>query len=110
MEIKRFTHINQGFTCLYCGELVPPLSKGCRNHCPFCLSSQHLDHHPGDRSVDCAGEMRAISYQVDSKKGVVLYFQCQACQTIKKNRAALEDTLQADNYSKILQLSSLQSH
>ena len=42
---------NESFTCKVCGRLVVPNGAGSdhRNHCPYCLSSQHLDIEPGDR-------------------------------------------------------------
>ncbi len=41
------------FTCKVCGRLVIPAgaSSDHRNHCPNCLSSQHLEIEPGDRKV-----------------------------------------------------------
>lgn len=48
---------NESFTCKVCGRLVVPDGAGSdhRNHCPYCLSSQHLDIEPGDREADCGG-------------------------------------------------------
>lgn len=45
---------NESFTCKVCGRLVVPNGAGSdhRNHCPYCLSSQHLDIEPGDREAD----------------------------------------------------------
>jgi|TARA_B100001964_G_C13727413_1_gene377285 hypothetical protein len=107
---KKFTHINQSFTCEYCQTTIPPLEKGCRNHCPFCLSSKHVDLFPGDRSVECLGKMSAISYHLNPKKGVVINFKCQKCHLVKNNKAAIEDTLQADDFDKILQLQADRTH
>ena len=47
----------ESFTCKVCGRLVVPGGAGSdhRNHCPNCLSSQHLDNEPGDRESDCGG-------------------------------------------------------
>ena len=42
--------INETFVCLECGKSVPTAEKTCRNHCPFCFASQHVDGDiPGDR-------------------------------------------------------------
>ena len=43
------------FVCKACGKTVLPEGAGSRhrNHCPYCLSSQHLDDEPGDRAADC---------------------------------------------------------
>jgi hypothetical protein len=55
MEHSRFTHINESFACAACGRQVSPRTSGCRNHCPFCLVSRHVDIHPGDRANQCQG-------------------------------------------------------
>lgn len=57
--------INEGFVCVSCGEDVPPApGGGIRNHCPWCLTSQHVDGPvPGDRAADCGGAMRPVSFE-----------------------------------------------
>jgi hypothetical protein len=37
-----------GFICKVCGKFVPPSVTGSehRNHCPYCLSSLHMDRYP----------------------------------------------------------------
>ena len=54
------------FTCKVCGRLVVPegAGSGHRNHCPNCLSSQHLDNEPGDRESDCGGVMEPVAVWV----------------------------------------------
>ena len=54
------------FTCKVCGRLVVPegAGSGHRNHCPNCLSSQHLDNEPGDREADCGGIMDPVAVWV----------------------------------------------
>ena len=106
METSRFTHINTSFTCEYCQGLVQPLRVGCRNHCPFCLSSKHVDHFPGDRANDCHGQLRAVSYEMHSKKGLLLTFQCEQCGFKGRNKAACDDPVQPDDYDRILKLSA----
>ena len=58
----RHNPCNDSFTCKVCDRLVVPQGAGSdhRNHCPYCLSSQHLDIEPGDREADCGGAMEAI--------------------------------------------------
>ena len=48
----------ESFTCKVCGRLVTPEGAGSshRNHCPYCLSSLHVDIEPGDRCRRC-GEL-----------------------------------------------------
>lgn len=101
----RFTHNNDAFTCEACGRAVPPRKGGCRNHCPHCLVSKHVDVFPGDRANPCQGLMDAISYELDGKKGLVLTFRCRKCQEITRTMAAHEDRAAADDYPTILALS-----
>jgi hypothetical protein len=80
---------NTGFRCVVCGESVRPLTNGSyRNHCPFCLSSLHVDERgPGDRASDCAGVMDAVDV-VHSKKGWQIVHQCRWCGAMRSNRIA----------------------
>ena len=57
---------NDTFICKFCDKTVVPTGAGSdhRNHCLYCLSSQHLDNEPGDCSADCRGIMEAISVWV----------------------------------------------
>jgi hypothetical protein len=99
---SRFTHINESFTCEACGRTVPPRKASCRNHCPYCLVSKHVDVHPGDRANACGGLMDLVDYELSSKKGLVLIFRCRRCQSLTRNVAALDDPLAADDYDQIL--------
>ena len=40
---RRFTEIDEAFVCEHCGKKVEPLGYSCRNHCPYCLYSKHVD-------------------------------------------------------------------
>ena len=44
-----FTEIDEAFVCENCGKEVKKLGYSCRNHCPECLYSKHVDKNPGDR-------------------------------------------------------------
>ena len=59
---------NETFVCKVCGKTVVPTGAGSdhRNHCPYCLSSQHLDNEPGDRAAGCGGVMEPIAVWVRS--------------------------------------------
>ncbi|MEI7918757.1 MAG: RNHCP domain-containing protein [bacterium] len=35
--------INESFTCIHCGKQISQAAKTCRNHCPFCFVSRHVD-------------------------------------------------------------------
>ena len=46
---SKFTVIDEEFVCENCGKKVKKLGYSCRNHCPYCLHSKHVDINPGDR-------------------------------------------------------------
>lgn len=97
---------NVGFECLVCKKYVMPLQNGSyRNHCPFCLSSLHVDDRvPGDRNSKCHGIMPAYRIKFNSKKGWQLVQKCQKCGIERVNKIA-EDDVQADDWNEIIQLS-----
>ena len=99
-----FTHINDSFVCENCDKDVPAASSGCRNHCPHCLTSKHVDIKPGDRQNTCLGLLRATGYELDSKKGIVLLFTCDKCAAKTRNKANQDDPVCPDNYDNILAL------
>lgn len=100
---KRFTKIDEEFICNYCGEKVEKLGYTCRNHCPKCLHSKHVDVNPGDRAEECQGDLEPVSVDITAKKGYVIIFKCKKCGAIRKNKSA-ED----DNMDLIIELSSKQ--
>ena len=100
---SRFTKIDEEFICHNCGKKVEKLGYTCRNHCPSCLNSKHVDINPGDRAENCKGALKPVSVEIDSKKGYVIVFKCEKCGVIRKNKAA-ED----DNIDLIIELSSKQ--
>ncbi len=83
-------HRDEGFSCLGCGAEVPPLGRGtCRNHCPICLVSRHVDGvAPGDRASDCGGLMDAVEARADARRGQVLLHRCRTCGLERLNRVA----------------------
>lgn len=101
---RKFTSINERFTCEVCQKEVPPLAKGCRNHCPYCLHSKHVDINPGDRLNDCKGTLKPIGYKTGGKTGITLIFSCLKCGEITHNIAAHEDAVEPDDYDVILKL------
>ena len=100
-SVRKFTKIDENFVCENCGENVQKLGYTCRNHCPKCLHSKHVDINPGDRSEECHGLLEPVGLEIDSKKGYVIIFKCKKCGQIRKNKAA-ED----DNMKKIVELST----
>lgn len=109
--MKRFTGrgANQPFACANCGAEVAPLrSGGYRNHCPVCLHSLHVDVNPGDRAADCGGLLEPVGVEHSAKKGWVLVHRCRRCGAVRRNRAALDDPEQPDDYDAIVALSTRQ--
>ncbi|WP_031558128.1 RNHCP domain-containing protein [Lachnospira multipara] len=81
------------FTCDVCGrEIVPDgASSDHRNHCPYCLSSKHLDIEPGDREADCGGVMEPIGVWVRKNGEWALIHRCKICGALSSNRIAADD-------------------
>lgn len=97
---------NQPFTCANCGFDVPALAGGgYRNHCPRCLCSLHVDVFPGDRANDCHGILRPVG-AVPGKKGWVIVSQCERCGEVRRNRAALDEPNEPDDYDFIIALTT----
>ena len=106
MEEKRFKKNDSGFTCLYCGREVLPLGYTSRNHCPFCLSSLHVDINPGDRQNECRGILRPIRALPDAKRGFIIVHRCERCGAEVRNKAAHEAKIQPDDMDLIIKLTA----
>ncbi len=94
------------FQCNNCGKLIS-ISKTTgtmhRNHCPFCLTSKHLDLKlPGDRKSKCNGIMNPIGltfkhegkkdkYGKEKKGELMIVHECRKCGKISINRVAGDD-------------------
>lgn len=87
-----FVVIDEEFVCDNCGFRVPKLGYSCRNHCPKCLHSKHVDVMPGDRAEACHGDLEPIGLE-NGKKGYVIVFKCKRCGMIRKNRVAEDDDM-----------------
>ena len=90
---RLFTKIDEEFVCENCGKTVPKLGQSCRNHCPYCLHSKHVDKNPGDREAEGKGLLEPVGAEVDSKKGYVIIFKCKKCGMIRKNKVAKDDNM-----------------
>lgn len=96
---------NRGFRCVVCERGVEPLTNGSyRNHCPFCLSSLHVDTEPGDRRSSCGGVMDAVAVQ-RSRKGLQIVHLCRRCGVRRPNRVAT-GTAQPDDIEALIRLMS----
>ena len=94
LKESKFTEIDEEFICENCGKKVPKLGYSCRNHCPYCLHSKHVDKNPGDRAEECHGDLEPVSLEINGKKGYVIVFKCKKCGAIRKNKAAKDDNIQ----------------
>ncbi|MFD1675095.1 RNHCP domain-containing protein [Alicyclobacillus fodiniaquatilis] len=104
--MRQFTHRNESFVCANCGHDVLPSEHSCRNHCPNCLYSVHLDVRPGDRAADCGGLMRPVRVDYNSKKGYQIVHRCERCGHIARNVLQQDVRVQPDNQAVILRLMS----
>lgn len=71
---------------------MPAENGKCRNHCNFCLYSQHVDIEPGDRKHTCMGLMRPLKIQ-KRKKGPYIQHECLRCGIKKWNKILEDDTI-----------------
>ena len=84
---------SDSFKCKACDCLVVSNGAGSnhRNHCPYCLTSQHLDNNPGDREADCGGVMDAIGVWVRKNGEWAIIHRCRVCGHLSSNRCAADD-------------------
>jgi hypothetical protein len=102
---RKFTVINESFICEQCGVQVEPLAQGsCRNHCPACFYSKHLDINPGDRAANCGGLLEPVGIEDHKKKGYMIIHRCQTCGHTGKNKLALDDPNQPDSFDRMLEI------
>ena len=89
----RYEACNDSFTCAGCGKMIMPEGAGThhRNHCPYCLSSVHVDVEPGDRKSDCKGIMEPISIWVKDNGEWAIVHRCKKCGKLGTNRIAADD-------------------
>ncbi len=88
-----FTIVDEEFICENCGNKVQKLGYSCRNHCPNCLHSKHVDINPGDREETCHGLLKPVDIEINPKKGYVIVFRCIKCGEIRKNKVAIDDNM-----------------
>ena len=101
MDNKRFKMIDEEFICDVCKSKVSKLEYTARDHCPYCLSSKHLDINPGDRLAKCFGTLVPIDVEKGKKDTYKIIYKCDKCNEIKKNKVAVDD-----NFDKILEIMS----
>ena len=93
------------FVCVHCHNFVSAQAALAgvqhRNHCPYCLSSRHLDlYAAGDRLAACKARMKPIGLTLkrQSKKyarfdqgELMIVHRCEECGKIALNRIAADD-------------------
>lgn len=97
---KRFTVIDEKFVCDVCHKDVDKLNYTSRDHCPFCLSSKHVDIFPGDRKEECKGTLKPVAVEKHKNTYKIVY-KCLKCGKIRKNIMANDD-----NFDLIIQIMS----
>ncbi|WGL58653.1 RNHCP domain-containing protein [Pigmentibacter sp. JX0631] len=102
-----FTKINESFTCKNCNYLVPLSSSTCRDHCPKCLFSIHVDNNPGDRAAECLGLLKPVAWSQHKKKGYMIHYKCLVCGLEKRNKFLEIDSNMPDDFSALLKLSAI---
>jgi hypothetical protein len=68
-----------------------------------------VDIVPGDRASSCGGLMECVAVEADARRGWVLVHRCVLCGTVRRNRAALDDPWQPDDFAMLLQVANLSS-
>jgi transcription elongation factor Elf1 len=95
---------DEGFTCVHCGEEVPPLGVTDRDHCPFCLRSLHVDVVPGDRAATCGGVFDPVGLELVSGLPV-LHYRCRRCGAAHRVKAATSGAV-PDRYELLMKVSA----
>ncbi|MCI8347132.1 MAG: RNHCP domain-containing protein [Bacilli bacterium] len=90
--MKTFNEIDESFTCEKCGFHVERLGYSCRDHCPNCLYSKHVDKNPGDRKNKCQGLLKPIGMEKFKDTYKIVYL-CEKCGKGHKNIMAKDDNM-----------------
>lgn len=86
--------INESFVCVHCNQKIEKADKTCRNHCPFCFVSLHVDSDiPGDRKASCEWKMYPSMYEIKNGDMKIL-FQCAKCPKHHWNKRAGDDKVE----------------
>lgn len=93
--------INERFICVNCKKEIQEAKQTCRNHCPHCFISLHVDWKiPGDRATDCHGTMYPTAYEIKNG-GMKILFVCSKCGKKHWNKRADDDcVIELDKYIK----------
>lgn len=100
--------INESFICIHCGKEISQAPKTCRNHCPYCFVSLHVDWKiPWDRDGKCDSLMYPTNYKLSNSEYKIL-FECSKCHKQHWNKRAEDDQIEnlpllIKNYQEFLQ-------
>lgn len=90
---KKMKKINEWFDCLGCWAVIMPAEQTCRNHCPECFMSLHVDWEtPWDRIWDCQWIMIPERYE-RANWIIKIHFVCTDCWKEHNNKAASDDEI-----------------
>ena len=90
---KYMKKINESFVCINCGKEISQASKTCRNHCPYCFVSLHVDWDiPWDRKWECNAIMYPTTYKLSNSEYKIL-FECSKCHKKHRNKRAEDDEI-----------------
>lgn len=90
--MKVFNELDEQFICEKCGFNVGKLVYSCRDHCPNCLYSKHVDKNPGDRNNKCQGLLKPIGIEKYRDTFKIIY-KCEKCNKEHKNIMAKDDNI-----------------
>ena len=96
------------FVCMACHRFVSAEAELSnvhnRNHCPYCLSSRHLDlYEAGDRLSACKARMKPLTltfkktrkkYAGADRGELMLVHRCDDCGKLSLNRIAADDDVE----------------
>ena len=83
--------VNEWFICVNCKNWIDQAEKTCRNHCPYCFISKHVDDDiPGDRNSTCKWTMFPKTYEILNWE-VKILFECEKCWKQHKNKTSTDD-------------------
>lgn len=84
---------NKVFVCNNCKAIIPPAKRTCRNHCPYCFTSMHVDDIiPWDRASLCKSTMKPVKYSYEKDK-IRILFVCTRCNHTHRNKTADDDNI-----------------
>lgn len=90
--MKTFHEIDEAFICEKCGYHVERLGYSCRDHCPNCLYSKHVDINPGDRKNKCLGLLKPTGIEKFKDTYKIIY-TCEKCHQTHRNILAKDDNI-----------------